>query len=77
MRTCKECLSKASLGDYFIYQKSVMRSVVNISVDQIAIWHQGEETRLERNGVDKIIGPQLVTLHKQSPFSELLVLNGP
>lgn len=77
MKTCKECLNNEKLSDYFIYQNSVMRSVVNISVDQIAIWHQGEQTRLERNGVDQTIGPKLVSLHKQVPFSDLLVLNGP
>jgi hypothetical protein len=42
-----------------------MKSVVNISSDQIAIWHLGGMRKLERNGVDREIGKVLVELDRE------------
>lgn len=54
-----------------------MKSVINISLDQIAIWHNSKLIRLERNGVDVEIGKALVVLDRECPFQEVLVINGP
>ena len=54
-----------------------MKSVVNISSDQIAIWHLGEMRKLERNGVDREIGKVLVELDREWAFDQCLVINGP
>ncbi|MBB1543800.1 MAG: hypothetical protein HG456_003475 [candidate division SR1 bacterium] len=54
-----------------------MKSVVNISSDQIAIWHLGEMRKLERNGVDREIGKVLVELDREGAFDQCLVINGP
>lgn len=51
--------------------------VVNISADKIAIFGLKEPVFLERNGVDVEIGRVLIELDRQSPFSEVLVINGP
>ena len=60
MRICKECLSRT-----LFLRSFVMKSVVNISTDQIAIWHLGEMRKLERNGVDREIGKVLVELDRE------------
>ena len=54
-----------------------MKSVINISTDQIAIWHVGKMTKLERNGVDREIGKVLVELDREASFDQCLVINGP
>lgn len=60
-----------------LFDYAVMKSVINISLDQIAIWHNSKLTRLERNGVDVEIGKALVALDRECPFQEVLVINGP
>ena len=42
-----------------------MKSVVNISSDQIAIWHLGEMRKLERNSVYRESGKLLVELVRE------------
>lgn len=72
MRICKECLNRT-----LFLRSFVMKSVVNISSDQIAIWHLGEMRKLERNGVDREIGKVLVELDREWAFDQCLVINGP
>ncbi len=49
----------------------------NISSDKVHIADTNEEIFLERNGIEKVLGPILVDWTKKSPFDQVFLLNGP
>ncbi|MDD3262848.1 MAG: hypothetical protein PHR61_03295 [Candidatus Absconditabacteria bacterium] len=49
----------------------------NISSDKVHIKDEKGEIFLERNGIEKVLGPTLVDWSKKSPFDQVFLLNGP
>ncbi len=49
----------------------------NISSDKVHIADAQGEIFLERNGIEKVLGPALVDRAKKSPFDQVFLLNGP
>lgn len=49
----------------------------NISSDKVHITDAQGEIFLDRNGIEKVLGPTLVDRAKKSPFDQVFLLNGP
>lgn len=49
----------------------------NISSDKVHINDAQGEAFLERNGIEKVLGPTLIDWHEKSPFDQIFLLNGP
>ncbi|AHB41487.1 hypothetical protein P148_SR1C00001G0697 [candidate division SR1 bacterium RAAC1_SR1_1] len=49
----------------------------NISSDKVHICDAQGEIFLERNGIEKVLGPTLVDRAKKSPFDQVFLVNGP
>ncbi|PJA48569.1 MAG: hypothetical protein CO170_02300 [candidate division SR1 bacterium CG_4_9_14_3_um_filter_40_9] len=50
---------------------------VNISSDKVQIADAKQEKFLDRNSIENTLGKCLIDRYKQSPFQEILLLNGP
>lgn len=50
---------------------------MNISSDKVHLADAQQTQFLDRNGIENILGPTLVDWHKQAPFQEIILLNGP
>lgn len=51
--------------------------VVDISSDMIRLFVEGNVETFARNGVESVFGPRLVSIYRQSPTDQILVINGP
>ena len=49
----------------------------NISSDKVHIVDERGEIFLERNGIEKVLGPALLDWSKKSPLDQVFLLNGP
>ena len=51
--------------------------VVDISSDMIRLFVEGKLETFARNGVETTFGPRLVSIYRQHPTDQILVINGP
>ena len=50
---------------------------INISSDKVQIADAKQEQFLDRNSIESTLGKCLIDRYEQSPFQEILLLNGP
>lgn len=51
--------------------------LINISSDKVALDDGNRQERLDRNGIEDVLGPTLLDWHKSSPFQDVFLINGP